>query len=704
MGGMLGLALPGGAENRFPATGSQDCTDSATLGTWYPIEVASNKVFLEGNINGSRPLRFILDTGAPSGFVDDALVDELKLTPLRSARGTGSAGPGEVVVTRLKPSACQAAAGGVLPDANISALKLSQISSVEGLRVDGLVGGDFFSRHVVEVDYLQKKIRMLPPTFEYRGKGTIIPFSLEAGHIFVYATVQNASGQVIEGKFMIDTGFRTAISFTGPFAAQHHLIDSVPAIPQATMGIGAGGESRATIFRLPSLQLAGVQWRDIVATASLDRGGLLSRSDLAGVIGGDLLRRYRLILDYPHGRLILEPTRISNAPFEYDKSGIFLVTDPGEYRRVRVLRVLPGSPAEFSGLQANDVLLSIAGKRADVLGLDQVRKKLLVTGQTYWITVQRQGETFRRFLHTEVLLGNGGTAKHRAAAEGYALGADNVHLFYRRIGSGDFVVFLHGGPGASMHDGGDDLQPIADRHTLLMYDQRGGGRSDIITDRSLLTASYHVRDLEALRQNLGIEKFSIVGLSWGSGLAALYASEHPDRVSRIVFLAPMPPARTPYLQQRVEKTNSFLTPSEIVRVREITALYPSASDDEAKVLCREQFRIIDKPYLSSRMSDEEFDDEICDVPPAAIRNFWAVNAAVFQSLGDYDFRPKLATLGIPMLVIEGENSTVPLDATKEWARASPNSQLLLIPDAGHGVFRDQPKLLIEAIERFLEER
>lgn len=286
--------------------------------------------------------------------------------------------------------------------------------------------------------------------------------------------------------------------------------------------------------------------------------------------------------------------------------------------------------------------------------------------------------------------------------QGYAPGAGGVRLFYRKIGTErDVVMFLHGGPGASMHDGGHEMEPIAEDHTLIMYDQRGGGRSDIITDASRLTAADHVRDLEALRRHFRIEKFSLIGLSWGSGLAALYASEYPDRVSRIVFLAPLPPARSPYLQQRVDKTNSLLSAQDIGRYREIIKLYPASTDEEAVSLCREQFRIIDKPYRLKPRSAESESPDICNVPPAAIRNFWVVNAAVFKSLGDYDFRPKLTMLRMPVLVIEGARSAVPLDATEEWARSAPNARLLLIPDAGHGVYHDEPKALLNAIRRFL---
>ena len=128
--------------------------------------------------------------------------------------------------------------------------------------------------------------------------------------------------------------------------------------------------------------------------------------------------------------------------------------------------------------------------------------------------------------------------KQALVQEGHLAGADNVHLFYRRVGEGnEFIVILHGGPGATLENGEFLGDALADKkHTVIMYDQRGGGRSDVVKDSSMLTAASHVRDLEAVREHFRIQTMNLIGISWGSILAALYADAHPERVARIVFL------------------------------------------------------------------------------------------------------------------------------------------------------------------------
>jgi len=78
--------------------------------------------------------------------------------------------------------------------------------------------------------------------------------------------------------------------------------------------------------------------------------------------------------------------------------------------------------------------------------------------------------------------------------------------------------------------------------------------------------------------------------------------------------------------------------------------------------------------------------------------------AVFESLGNWDFRPLLARIEAAALVVEGDKSNVPLEATRAWAAALPNSRLLLIPNAGHVHFIEQPDAFFKAVETFLRDK
>jgi proline iminopeptidase len=298
-------------------------------------------------------------------------------------------------------------------------------------------------------------------------------------------------------------------------------------------------------------------------------------------------------------------------------------------------------------------------------------------------------------------------SRYGLVSEGYFKGADGVRLFYRKVGQkvGDrtnAVVFLHGGPGLGIGDGGYDMEPLARNRVLLMYDQRGSGRSEIVSDPRMLTTEYQVRDLEEFRKAFALERMTIVGLSWGTGLAVLYAAAHPERVERLLLVSPMPPAKVAFWEERIRQINGLIGPLGVSRLAEIRQLLSKASDAQALALCRESFTISSPPYLlRPNAFTLERSEQMCDAPPAALRNRWVVVFAVFESLGNWDFRPLLMQIKAPALVVEGDRTNVPLDATRAWAASLPNGRLLLIPNAGHVHFIEQPAAFFKAADTFL---
>ena len=272
---------------------------------------------------------------------------------------------------------------------------------------------------------------------------------------------------------------------------------------------------------------------------------------------------------------------------------------------------------------------------------------------------------------------------------GLAEGADGVRLFYRRVGLGrDVVFYLHGGPGSNFRGNGDLLDALARGRTVIMYDQRGSGQSEIVTDPAQLEAEDHVRDLEALRQHFGIERMSLIGLSWGSGLATLYAAQYPQRVERMLLVSPMSPTQA-LAAARASHLDSLLGPAALARREVLRARWSQAGDEEAVALCEEAIDMTFHLYLVRPTPERLALARLrCDIPPAAIRNRPNIERATLTSLGAWDFRPLLARLTMPVLVMEGAGTNVPLDATRAWVAALPNARLLLVEDAGHEFFLD----------------
>jgi hypothetical protein len=388
------------------------CT--SVFGKWFPMNIASNKPFIDVRIAGSAPQKFLFDTGSNESLIDPSLAKVVGLEAIQTSEGNPGVGNARTTFIQYGPPMCEEVAGAAVPDIHFIGFDLSTISSVEGLPVRGTVGGEFIHNFVFVIDYEHRRLQALDAaSFDYHGDGIVLPIAVD-GQIFAKVRLRKRSGEVVTGTFYVDTGTRTALSLNEPFTRANHLLDGETVIPEATLGVGIGGESLATVFRFSDVEIGALHLHDVVATASHDERGVFADPNLAGIIGGDLLRKFTVILDYPHKRVILEKTRHSDSPFLYDAAGLFLVAGGPKYDRIRILRVVPGSPAADAGLQKGDTIETVDGKPAAVL--DDVRALFLRPGVTFRVRISRDGKSFDKILRTVDLLSSPTATRKISAA------------------------------------------------------------------------------------------------------------------------------------------------------------------------------------------------------------------------------------------------------------------------------------------------
>jgi proline iminopeptidase len=276
--------------------------------------------------------------------------------------------------------------------------------------------------------------------------------------------------------------------------------------------------------------------------------------------------------------------------------------------------------------------------------------------------------------------------------------APALRLFVREVGHGSPVVVLHGGPGLDMNYLVDNLTPLTRSHRLIFYDQRGAGRSTLAAN---VTADDHVADLEVLRRTLGFRQLTLLGHSWGAGLAALYAMAHPDRVDRLILADAIPPRRSG-LKGYNDDLQSRLSEEERVRFREAAnSLHQAKTPEEHVAACRAYWGVFARAYFSDPAAVARDRGDLCAVSGEALANGLAVNASVFNRLGDYDWRPAAARFGMPVLVIHGADDPIRLENAREWADTIPRARLVILPHAGHMAYVEQPDLFFASVEEFL---
>jgi proline iminopeptidase len=266
--------------------------------------------------------------------------------------------------------------------------------------------------------------------------------------------------------------------------------------------------------------------------------------------------------------------------------------------------------------------------------------------------------------------------------------APGVSLFERRVGSGPPVVVLHGGPGASH----DYLRPgfdrLADGRTLIYYDQRGGGQSQVARDVPVGWRE-HVADLDALRVQWGLDRLTLCGYSFGGLLAMLYATSHPDRVERLALVSPAPAWRAARAEFEATFAGRNLAPA---LVAERAALRASGLRDADPAAYQQRlFELSVVPYF---------------VDPALVSRLTPFRVVartqqeVWDSLGDYDLRPALERIDVPALVLHGVEDVIPISAAQAAARALRAEWHPLSP-CGHCPHVEQPEAFARAVGTFL---
>ena len=306
------------------------------------------------------------------------------------------------------------------------------------------------------------------------------------------------------------------------------------------------------------------------------------------------------------------------------------------------------------------------------------------------------------------LAGLCGAASLRAQepSEGFLLTPDKVRIFYKIVGTGpETLVAVHGGPGNSLESIRPDLEPLAKGRRVIYYDQRGQGRSELITDGEKLGYENHVADLDAVRQHFKLDKMTLLGNSWGGLLISLYAVAHPDRVERMVLHNPGAPTAgfmTDMQDEISDRMKARYKPEQLERLKftEKSENWLKAKDPVA--MCREFFLAVLTVYTYSRTMDIGFKGDVCSGTKESVRQWRSVNYRIWQSLGDFNLVPKLGVVKAPVLVIHGVADVIPLRGSQFWAWGYPNARLLLIEKAGHISHVERADVFFPAVETFLK--
>lgn len=282
-----------------------------------------------------------------------------------------------------------------------------------------------------------------------------------------------------------------------------------------------------------------------------------------------------------------------------------------------------------------------------------------------------------------------------------------VHeLYFEESGNptGRCVVFLHGGPGSGTNARHRRFFDPA-RYRIILFDQRGAGRSTPSASLEDNTTWHLVEDMERLREALRVEQWQIFGGSWGSALALAYAERHPERVSAIV-LRGIFMLREKEIRWFYQCGASFLFPDlwedfvEPIPISErgdlVEAYYRILTAGSAEQRRRAatawsvweastSYLVPDQAHIARVRDDVEFSRAF-----ASIECHYFVHRGFFHPESQLlDGIQQLRRAGIPAVIVQGRYDMVcPMETSWELHRAWPEAEYQVVAAAGHSQFED----------------
>ena len=284
---------------------------SGTTALGIPFELGgSNHIFIQARVNGSEPSWFILDTGAAASMIDIRLAERLGLKVQGKLEGRRS-GDRSLDVGFVK-NVFFTLPGVEVANQSTGTIQLQSSDEVLGRTIGGLLGYDFFSRSVVEIDYTSKKINLYDPkNYQYRGKGESIPITVDGNLPYVRAKITLTEPVTVDGKFLVDTGTSYFLELNKSFSERNKLLAPIHQRIQPSSSVTSQDE-QGFIVDGKRFQLGQFIIKNPVVRLSKATSGVEANPDQDGIIGGELLRRFKVTIDYSRNRLILEP----NAHFD----------------------------------------------------------------------------------------------------------------------------------------------------------------------------------------------------------------------------------------------------------------------------------------------------------------------------------------------------------------------------------------------------
>jgi hypothetical protein len=301
--------------------------------------------------NSPDSLNFVLDTGSGGISLDSTTVADLKFTVSKSTR-TIRGIAGLRLVDFVYDHTLQLK-GLDVPHLDFHINDYELLSSVYGVRIDGIIGYSFLRRFIVKVNYDDLSIEVYAPgLFKYpRGGYMLHP---DFSNLPLFPAILK-DGRAITERFIFDTGAGLCLLLSKDFVEDSDIIKKTRPI-YTTQAEGLGGKKVMQLTVVKEVRIGPYKFKQVPVHIFDDEFNVTTYPLLGGLIGNDLLRRFNLILNYPERSIYIKPNTHSIENFDYAYTGLGIYQVDSE---IKVIDIIPGSPGDIAGFKTGDVIFSI---------------------------------------------------------------------------------------------------------------------------------------------------------------------------------------------------------------------------------------------------------------------------------------------------------------------------------------------------------
>lgn len=345
-----------------------------------PFDLENDFIVIPVLLNNAIPLRFIIDTGAENTvLLDRTMTDLLNVSYQRTFEVRGS-DLDETLTAHLAAGVHLRLADRLLAR-NRTVLVLEEnyfnFERITGTNIHGILGADFLMRFIVEIDFRRQIITLHDPQKFYLSRTfTEIPADFIRNRPYLDVDVGVLSGRTSTRRLLMDTGAGLSL-LMHTYADSTHIDLPAQTIP-TYIATGLGGTLEGSVGRSQMVSLAGKEMDNVVTyfqeVDSLT-GQLINRRE--GILGNQILRRFRVLIDYVHRKVYLRPEGGRwRRKFGFDRSGINVLAGGTDLRSYTVSNVIPDSPAGEAGVRVRDRIRSVNGVSVSLLSLETIIRKL----------------------------------------------------------------------------------------------------------------------------------------------------------------------------------------------------------------------------------------------------------------------------------------------------------------------------------------